>query len=109
MPPSSLNPASPELTERRETVERFQDHTETSPALTGDDVDAEWVDIHVADDEARTGGDPTPGQDVVDDIGKPIGVQHEGNEELKDEAKTSDRDKKLWELDPASAEDYEDR
>ena len=110
MPPSSLNPASSARTERREVVERFHDQTETSPALTGGDVDADWVNIYVAgDDEARGGDDPTPGQDVVDDIGKSIGVQHEDTEELKSEAKLSDRDKKRSELDPASAEDDEDR
>ena len=110
MPPSSLNPASSARTERREVVERFHDHTETSPALTGGDVDADWVNIYVAgDDEVRGGDDPTPGQDVLDDIGKSIGVQHEDTEKLKDEAKLSDRDKKRGELDPASAEDSEDR
>jgi hypothetical protein len=46
---------------------------------------------------------------VVDDIGKAVGVQYEDNEELKGEAKIAKRDKHRWELDPASAEDYDDR
>jgi hypothetical protein len=46
---------------------------------------------------------------LVDDIGKALGVQYEDNEELKGEKKISDRDRKRWELDPASSDDYGDR
>ena len=60
--------------------------------------------------EDVTGGDnPTPDQDIVDDIGKALGVQYEDNEELKSGDKLAERDKHRWELDPASAEDFEDR
>jgi hypothetical protein len=52
---------------------------------------------------------PDPDQDVVDDIGRAVGVQYDDNEELKGEAKISKRDKHRWELDPASAEDFNDR
>jgi hypothetical protein len=52
-----------------------------------------------------TGSRPTP---WADDIGKALGVQYEDNEELKGEKKISDRDKNRWELDPASAEDYDE-
>ena len=34
-------------------------------------------------DEAPGGDNPTPDQDIVDDIGKAVGVQYEDNEELK--------------------------
>ena len=111
-PPSSLDldrSASSARSGRRELVERFHHHTETSPALTGGDVDADWEGAYATGDEAPGGDNPTPDQDIVDDIGKALGVQYEDNEELKGEKKISDRDKKRWELDPASAEDYEDR
>ena len=111
-PPSSLDldrTALSTRTGRREMVERLHDHTETSPALTGGDVDADWAGAYATGDEAPGGDNPTPNQDVVDDIGKSLGVQYEDNEELRGEKKISDRDKKRWELDPASAEDFEDR
>jgi hypothetical protein len=111
-PPSSLDldrSASAARTGRRELSEKFHDHTETSPAITGGDIDADWESAYTVGDEAPGGDNPTPDQDIVDDIGKALGVQYEDNEELKGEKKISDRDKKRWELDPASAEDYEDR
>ena len=56
------------------------------------------------------GGDnPTPDQDIVDDIGRAVGVQYQDNEELKGEKKLLERDKHRWELDPASSDDWEDR
>jgi hypothetical protein len=108
-PPSSLDldrSASAARSGRRELSEKFHKHTETSPAITGGDIDADWESAYSVGDEAPGGDNPTPDQDIVDDIGKALGVQYEDNEELKSEKKISDRDKKRWELDPASAEDY---
>ena len=111
-PPSSLNldrSASAARTGRRELSEKFHEHTETSPAITGGDIDADWESAYSVGDEAPGGDNPTPDQDIVDDIGRAVGVEYEDNEELKGEKKISDRDKKRWELDPASSDDYEDR
>jgi hypothetical protein len=111
-PPSSLDldrTASAARSGRREMAERIHEHTETSPAITGGDVDADWESAYSVGDEAPGGDNPTPDQDIVDDIGKALGVQYEDNEELKGEKKISDRDKKRWELDPASSDDYDER
>ena len=111
-PPSSLNldrSASAARTGRRELRERIDEHTETGPALTAGDVDADWESAYSVGDEAPGGDNPTPDQDLVDDIGKAVGVQYEDNEELKGEAKITKRDKHRWELDPASSEHYDDR
>ena len=111
-PPSSLDldrTASAVRTGRRELRERLDEHTETSPALTAGDVDADWESAYSVGDEAPGGDNPTPDQDVVDDIGRAVGVQYDDNEELKGEAKISKRDKHRWELDPASSEDFKDR
>src|SRR5215470_1536882 len=108
-PPSSLDldrSASAARTGRRELRERLNEHTETGPALTAGDVDADWESAYSVGDEAPGGDNPTPDQDVVDDIGRAVGVQYDDNEELKGEAKISKRDKHRWELDPASAEDF---
>ena len=81
--------------------------TETSPAITGGDVDADWEEAYAVGDEAPGGDNPTPDQDRVDDIGKALGVAYEDNEELKAADKIAERDRHRWELDPASSEDYQ--
>jgi Family of unknown function (DUF6335) len=111
-PPSSLDvdqSASAAKSGRREIQEAIHQHTETSPALTGGDVDADWEDAYSVGDEAPGGDNPTPDQDRVDDIGRALGVEYEDNEELKGAQKIEKRDRNRWELDPASAEDYKDR
>jgi hypothetical protein len=110
-PPSSLDldrTASAARSGRRELHEKFAKHTETSPALTGGDIDADWESAYAVGDEAPGGDNPTPDQDIVDDIGRAVGVEYEDNEELKGDKKIADRDKRRWELDPASAEDYDE-
>ena len=77
--------------------------------MAGGDIDANRGSAYAVGDEAPGGDNPTSDQDIVDDIAKALGVQYEDNEELKGEKKTSDRDKKRWELDPASSDDYDER
>jgi hypothetical protein len=111
-PPSSLNMdrhGSAARTGRANLRHAKHEHTETSPAMTGGDVDADWEDAYAVGDEAPGGDNPTPDQDVVDDIGRALGIEYQDNEELKGSDKIAERDKKRWELDPASAEDYKDR
>jgi hypothetical protein len=111
-PPSSLDmdrTASAVRTGRREMKERRDELTQTSPALTGGDVDADWESAYSVGDEAPGGDNPTPDQDIVDDIGRAVGVEYEDNEELKGADKVAKRDRHRWELDPASSEDYNDR
>ena len=89
--PSSLNldkTASSVPTGRHELDEWHHDHTETGSALTG-------------------GDNPTFDQAIIDDIGKGLGDNYGDNEELKREEKISDRDKRRWELDPKSPQDYD--
>jgi hypothetical protein len=111
-PPSSLDldrEPSAARSGRQRLQEARADHTETSPVMTGGDVDADWEDAYSVGDEAPGGDNPTPDQDRVDDIGKALGVTYDDNEELKAADKIADRDKHRWELDPASSEDYTDR
>jgi hypothetical protein len=110
-PPSSLDmdrtPTAAASGRRASLATRAQ-HNETSPELTGGDVDADWEDAYAVGDEAPGGDNPTPDQDRVDDIGRALGVEYQDNEELKGGDKIAGRDKHRWELDPASAEDYND-
>ena len=111
-PPSSLNlnrAPSAARSGQAEIAEHLADHTETGPEITGGDVDASWESAYSTGDEAPGGDNPTPDQDVVDEIGRSLGLVYEDSEELKGADKIAERDKHRWELDPASAEDFEER
>ena len=111
-PPSSLDldrTPSAARSGRRRMQEAIDDSNETGPVLTGGDVDADWSDAYAVGDEAPGGDNPTPDQDIVDDIGRALGVEYQDNEELKGADKIAERDKHRWELDPASSDDYKDR
>ena len=111
-PPSSLDMdrnASAARSGRRRMQSEIEEHTESSPEITGGDVDADWQEAYAVGDEAPGGDNPTPDQDRVDDIGKALGVTYEDNEELKASDKIAERDRHRWELDPASSDDYKDR
>jgi hypothetical protein len=95
-------------TGREELLQHIKEHNETSPAITAGDVDADWQLAYSSGDEAPGGDNPTPDQDVVDEIGEALGVNYDDGEELKGAAKIEDRDKHRWELDPASKDDFED-
>jgi hypothetical protein len=94
---------------RAELQLRQRDHQETSPDLTAGDVDADWVAAYAVGDEAPGGDNPTPGQTVVEEVGHALGVDYADGEELAVPGKIESRDRHRWELDPASAEDYQER
>jgi hypothetical protein len=94
---------------RNELLQHIKERTETSPAITAGDVDADWQLAYSSGDEAPGGDNPTPDQDIVDEIGEALGVNYEDGEELKGAAKIEDRDKHRWELDPASKDDFDDQ
>lgn len=89
-------------------IEKLLDHNATSPALSGGDVDAAWEDADVGE-ESVGGENPTPDQDVVDELGKAVGIIYEDGEPLHTTEKLESRDKHRWELDPASSEDFAER
>ena len=88
---------------------RRREHTEGGPALTSGDVDTDWNDAYSSGEETPGGDMPTPDQDIVEEIGRALGVEYEDAEELKGSDKIEKRDRHRWEYDPASAEDYKDR
>jgi hypothetical protein len=112
MPPSSLDldrSASAARSGRAELNQKLHEHTSTSPALTGGDVDADWEAAESVGDEAPGGDNPTPDQDVVDEIGRALGVEYDDDEELRGGQEIEERDRKRWELDPASSDDFKER
>lgn len=86
----------------------LREHHSRTPELSGGDIDADWAGADVGD-ETVGGSSPTPDQDVVEEIGEALGVTYEDNEPLHTTEKVEERDRKRWELDPASSEDYNDR
>ncbi len=110
-PPSSLNmdrTASAARSGRIEYEQKLREHTSTGPAMTGGDIDADWEDAETVGAEAPGGDNPTPDQDVVDEIGKALGVQYDDDEELQGGEEIVERDRKRWELDPASKDEFEE-
>jgi len=111
-PPSSLNlnrHGSAARTGRAELAEALADHASMTPAITGGDVDADLETAYFSGDEAPGGDNPTPDQEIVEEIGRALGIEYQDNEELRGSDKVADRDRHRWELDPASSEDYRDR
>jgi hypothetical protein len=111
-PPSSLDMdrrGSAARSGRAEMAQSAREHRGMSSDITGGDVDVDVEDAYFTGDEAPGGDNPSPDLEVVDDIGKALGVRYEDDEELKGAEKVEARDKHRWEMDPASSEDYKDR
>lgn len=83
--------------------DKLNEHHSTSPSLSGGDVDAAWDDADVGE-ESVGGENPTPDQDIVEELGEAVGLTYEDNEPLGGEAKLKRRDEDRWELNPASEE-----
>jgi len=81
-------------------------YTQSSPALTGGDVDADWQSAAAVGDEAVGGSVSTPDQNVVDELGEAVGLPLEEGEELEVFDILEERDHQRFELDPESSEDY---
>ena len=88
---------------------RLQNDPLADPAITGGDLDASWESAQFTGDESAVSSMSTPEHNVVDDIGTAMGVTYQDDEELKFGEKERSRDRKRWELDPASSDDYQDR
>mgnify|MGYP000223948231 CR=1 FL=1 len=88
---------------------RIREDGAADPVVTGGDLDANWANAQFSGDESAVSSSPTPDQGEVDDIGRAMGVTYQDNEELRVGEKERSRDKKRFELDPASSDDWQDR
>ncbi|MCC5598892.1 DUF6335 family protein [Nostoc favosum] len=86
-----------------------QEYTETSPELTGGDVDAYWQDADAVGDEAVGGSTSTPDQNVTEELEAAVGLEMDDFAFLRTNDILEERDGDRWELDPKSSEDYQER
>ncbi len=89
--------------------QRLSSNAATSPKLSGGDIDAQWEMAESTGDETAGGSMPTPDQNVIDDMGEAIGLPYHLGEELHCGERECNRNRRRWELDPASSEDYRQR
>jgi hypothetical protein len=94
----------------RSEDERYYHNPDRSrtPEISGGDLDADWQRPDVGE-EAVSGSVATPDQDIVEELGRAVGVTYADDEPLDPERKIAKRDEKRWELNPASSEDYKER
>jgi uncharacterized protein DUF6335 len=98
----TLEPAADEVTLLREAAARRG----TSPTLSGGDVDADWHRAESAGEEAVGGMVATPDHDVVDEIGRALGVEQASDAEVRSsEEVLHDRDQHRWELERDAGEE----
>jgi len=93
----------------RKLAERLRDDGLADPKITGGDLDANWANAQFSGDESAVSSSSTPDQNVVEEIAGAMGITYAADEPLKVGEKERERDKKRWELDPASSDDYQDR
>jgi Family of unknown function (DUF6335) len=86
-----------------------QELNEASPELTGGDIDANYEQANAEGDESVGGTVVTPDMDIVDDLGKAVGLEMDDSNFLHTSEILEHRDDKRWELEPKSSEDYEER
>ena len=111
-PPSTLNmdrSATAVRSGRAKLDSLSRELTHTDATLAGGDVEADVQSAYAVGDEAPGGDNPTPDQDVVEEIGEAVGLAYQDTEPLGGERKLEERDRHRWELDPASSEDYDAR
>ena len=93
---------------RQKLKEKLNEHNSQDPSLSAGDVDAAWEDSVVAGEESVGGSAPTPDQDNVDELGEAAGVTYQDDEPLNSDRKILERDRRRWELNPASADDQDE-
>src|SRR4051812_5432915 len=81
---------------------------EHADVVAAGDPDAD-TEVSAVGDETPQGQNPTPDMSVVEEIGQAEGVTYEDNETLRPLEKIEERDRKRWELDPASSEHFRER
>jgi hypothetical protein len=93
----------------RTMMARRHELHEASPDLTGGDIDANYEQANAVGDESVGGTAMTPDMDIVDDLGRAVGLEMDDRNFLHTNEILENRDDRRWELEPRSSEDYDDR
>ncbi|MBW4420166.1 MAG: hypothetical protein KME13_13185 [Myxacorys californica WJT36-NPBG1] len=88
---------------------RAEEMNEATPELTGGDIDANYEQANAVGDESVGGTVSTPDMDIVDDLGKAVGLEMADANFLHTNDILEQRDDRRWELEPTSSEDYAER
>ncbi|MEG4800964.1 DUF6335 family protein [Microcoleus sp. ARI1-B5] len=81
----------------------------SSSEVSGGDGDAAAEQESATGEELVGGSAPTPDQDIVDELGAAAGIEMPESAILHTADMLDRRDESRWELDPSSAEDYQER
>ncbi|HEY7863665.1 MAG TPA: DUF6335 family protein [Thermoanaerobaculia bacterium] len=84
------------------------DPLERRPGIEADRLGPGFHPMDVGD-ETGDAASPRPDANVAEEIGAEAGVTFQDAEPIGVTEKIADRDRRRWELDPASSEDYESR
>jgi hypothetical protein len=85
-------------------------HHETSPVLSGGDLDADWMRSEGTGEETVGGSVATPDQDVVDELGRALGVEQAPDEPVKTSGEIlQERARHRWDIEREAAEEDERR
>jgi len=100
------DPGMPDSVDVAETARPMSPQAAKSTEIAGGDLDGGFAGLD-SGEEAVGGSDPLPDQNDVDRIGSALGVEEQDEKPLATTEKLEGRDRDRWELDPASADDYE--
>jgi hypothetical protein len=94
--------------EKQQGMDTLRPHQSTAPELLSADIEAAREDADMGGESVGS-QNPTPDQNIVDELGKAVGLTYEDNEPLHSSEKMEARDQSRWELDPASSEGFAER
>ena len=105
--------ATPVEVERGHVVDLMlerEDRHEVTPVLAGGDMDADWARAESSGEEMVGGSEPTPDQDIVDELAHALGVEQDSNAELRTTGEIlRERDRLRWRLEAEAADADEGR
>jgi hypothetical protein len=80
-------------------------HHEVGPVLCGGDFDADWARAESSGEEAVGGSEPTPDQDIVDELARALGVEQDTDAEFRTTSEIlRERDRLRWTFDEDAAD-----
>jgi hypothetical protein len=86
-------------------LDELETHHEVGPVLSGGDFDADWARAESSGEEAVGGSEPTPDQDIVDELARALGVEQDTDAEFRTTSEIlRERDRLRWSFDEDAAD-----